>query len=125
AGSFNFMNTTGYAIATDNRRTDYLYTQFHLDFDVCNWHKFFPLIELNWTHYTQNGGARDLAFEGKDLFNFGSRGVAGHGELSLAFGARYKFSEAFQLGGAIEFPLSRPRNDLDAFRITLDMIFRY
>jgi hypothetical protein len=124
-GSFNFLNTTGYAIGADSKRTDYFYTQFHLDYDVCDWHKFFPLIELNWVHYTQNGGARDLNFEGKDLFNFGAEHVAGHGVLSLAFGARYKFCEAIQVGGAIEFPIFREHTNLDAFRVTIDMIFRY
>jgi hypothetical protein len=123
-GSFNFMNTTLYAFVADNRRTDYFFTQFHLDFDVMNWNKFFPLIEMNWIHYTQNGGARPLSFEGKDLFNFGSMGIAGMGELSLALGFRYKFCEGIQLGTAFQFPIAGHR-DLDAFRWTIDLIFRY
>jgi hypothetical protein len=123
-GSFNFMNTTGYALATDNRRTEYLYAQFHLDYDVLNLHKIYPLAEVNWTHYTRNGGVRDLSFEGNDLFNFGSRGIAGKNDLSLALGARYKFCEGIQLGTAFEIPLIN-RHGLDAFRWTIDMIFRY
>jgi hypothetical protein len=123
-GSLNFMNTTGYALGTDNQRTDYLYTQFHLDWDIANLHKIYPLVELNWTHYTQNGGARFLNFEGNDLFNFGSRGVAGQNELSLAFGLRYKFCEGIQIGSAFQFPILAHRG-LDSFRWTIDMIFRY
>jgi hypothetical protein len=123
-GSLNFMNTTGYAFATDNQRTDYLYTQFHLDWDIANLHKIYPLIELNWTHYTQNGGVRSLNFEGNDLFNFGTLGIAGQNELSLAFGGRYKFCEGIQIGTAFQFPLLSHRG-LDAFRWTIDMIFRY
>ena len=123
-GSLNFMNTTGYALATDNQRTDYLYTQFHLDWDVWNWNKIFPLVEVNWTHYTRNGGATYLPYEGNDLFNFGTRGIAGSGELSLALGFRYKFCEGIQLGSAFQFPLLGNRG-LDAFRWTIDMIFRY
>jgi hypothetical protein len=124
AGSVNFMNTTGYALATDNQRSDYLYTQFHFDYDVLNLHKIFPLIEFNWTHYTQNGGARFLNFDGNDLFNFGSRGVAGKNYFSLAFGARYKFCEGIQIGTAFQFPIDTPHN-LESFRWTIDMIFRY
>ncbi len=123
-GSLNFMNTTGYAFATDNQRTNYLYTQFHLDWDVWNWHKIYPLIEFNWTHYTQNGGARYLDFEGNDLFNFGSRGIAGKNYYSLAFGFRYKFCEGIQIGTALQFPFLT-RNNLESFRWTIDMIFRY
>ncbi len=123
-GSLNFMNTTGYAFAADNRRTEYLYAQFHLDYDVLNLHKIYPLIEMNWTHYTRNGGARDLDFEGNDLFNFGSRGIAGKNELSLALGGRYKFCEGIQLGTAFSIPLVN-RHGLDAFRWTFDVIFRY
>jgi hypothetical protein len=124
-GSFNFLNTTGYAFSTNNERAEYLYTQFHLDYDVCDWHKFFPLLELNWIHYTQNGNVRDVNFDGSDLFTLGAQHVAGHDELTLALGARYKFCEAIQFGGAIQFPIFREHTNVDSFRVTLDMIFRY
>ena len=44
----------------------------HLDFDVANLHRIYPLVELNWYHYNRSGKARDLNFEGADLVNFGS-----------------------------------------------------
>src|SRR5207253_5545861 len=97
-GSFNFMNTTGYSLGIDSKRSDNLYVSLHLDYDVANSHTIYPLIELNWNRYTFNGSARPLNFEGADLFNFGSTAVAGHNDLSLAFGGRYKFSEAVQVG---------------------------
>jgi hypothetical protein len=122
-GSFNFMNTTGYAFAVDNHRSDYVYTQFHLDFDVGNCNKWFPLIEFNWTHYTQNGNAHNFDFEGNDLFNFGAH-AAGTNYFSLAFGLRYKFCEGIQIGTAFQFPVDNPHN-LESFRWTIDMIFRY
>lgn len=125
-GSFNFMNTTGYSFGTDSARTDYFYSSFHLDFDVGNFKKIYPLVEINWVHYTQNGRVRDLAFEGKDLINFGTKGIAGFNELSVAFGLRYKFTEMFQLGAAFEFPLLGQRDRrLDDFRFTFDAIFRF
>ena len=124
-GRFNFMNTTGYSFAVDSRRTDFFYTSFHLDYDIGNRNKYFPLIELNWTRYTFNGSARTLGFEGSNLYNFGSDGVAGHDDLTLALGGRIKFSEAIQFGIAGEFSLLGGSRHLDAFRLTMDMIFRY
>jgi hypothetical protein len=123
-GTFNFMNTTGYAFRTDNTRTPYLYSTFHLSFDVADQHRIFPLVELNFVHYTRNGDERYLSFEGKDLINFGSRGIAGKSDLSLALGARYKFSEQFQIGGAFEVSLLS-HDDLCDWRFTLDFIFRF
>src|SRR5262249_13936303 len=40
-GRFNFMNTTGYSAATDNDRTDFFFSSFHLDYDVANLNKIF------------------------------------------------------------------------------------
>jgi len=124
-GSFNFMNTTGYSFAVDNQRTDFLYSSFHLDYDVANLNKVFPLLELNWFHYTTNGDRpTTFGFEGRDLINFGSGGVAGKSALSLALGARYKFAEWLQTGFVVEFPLEH-RNDVMSYRLGFDLIFRY
>ncbi len=123
-GCFNFLNTTGYSFGTDHQPTDYLYSSFHLDYDVMGWGKLYPLIELNWFYYTQNGDRAPLGYEGGGLFDFGYGGVAGHNNADLALGARYKFTECIQAGGAIEFPLWGPHY-LENFRITLDVIFRY
>ncbi|MGE3809571.1 MAG: hypothetical protein AB7K24_33320 [Gemmataceae bacterium] len=123
-GSMNFMNTTGYAFGTNSLRSDYVFSNFHLDYNVLNANKFYPLIEVNWRNYTQAGTNTNFQFEGGDLYNLGSQGVSGHTDLSLAFGFRYKFSEAVQFGLANEFPLTGARDLLD-YRLTVDMIFRY
>ena len=52
------------------------------------------------------------------------RGVSGRQELSIATGLRYKFSECTQVGLAAEFPLNGNR-DIQDFRLTIDLIFRY
>src|SRR5262249_32913993 len=81
-GSFNFMNTTGYSFSTDNERTDFFYSSFHLDYDVLNLSKIYPLIEMNWFHYTTNGDhPTTFGFEGRDLINFGSGNIAGRDNL--------------------------------------------
>jgi hypothetical protein len=125
-GSFNFMNSTGYSFATDNQRTDFFYSSFHLDYDVGNLNKIFPLLELNWFHYTTNGGSpTTFGFEGRDLINFGSGGVAGLNDLAIAVGARYKFAEWLQVGFAAEFPLLHRDESVMSYRLGLDVIFRY
>jgi hypothetical protein len=124
-GSFNFLNTTGYSFSTTDRRSEFFYSSFHLDYDVANLHRVYPLIELNWFQYTGGGNAQPpIGFEGRDLFNFGTPEVSGHSDWSLALGVRYKFSEHYQLGFAAEFPLAGS-HDLNEFRLTADMIFRY
>ena len=42
----------------------------------------------------------------------------------LAFGGRYKITEAAQIGAAFEFPIAGPR-DLFQYRVTVDFILRY
>jgi hypothetical protein len=123
-GNLHFLNTTGYNFSTNNQRSEFFYSSFHLDWDVADWHRFYPLVELNWFSYTSGGHGPPLGFEGTDLFNFGATGVSGHNDLSIAVGARYKFTECVQFGAAAEFPLIGS-HDLSNFRLTVDMIFRY
>jgi hypothetical protein len=122
-GSFNFLGTIGYSAGTDNQRTDYLFTSMHLDFDVACLHKIYPFVELNWFAYTQSGKARALGVEGRDLFNFGSSGVGRHDAISMATGLRFKFSERWQTGFGVEFPVND--KELLDWRITADVIFRF
>ncbi|MSQ94556.1 MAG: hypothetical protein EXR98_08360 [Gemmataceae bacterium] len=124
-GSFNFMNTTGYHFRTDNTRTEYIYSSFHLDFEIAK--RFYPLVELNWRHYTRNGGARALNFEGNDFANFGSQSISGRDELTLAFGGRVKLNDIITWGIAAEFNVlsNTDGRRLDQFRLTTDFIFRY
>jgi len=125
--SFHALGTLGYSAAVDNVRSDFLFGSLHLDYDVANIHKIYPLLELNWFHYTQNGnGANGTSgFEGRDLVNFGSTGVKGHDEVSLAAGVRLKpFNEHIEFGAAAEFPLTNQK-DLMEFRLMLDVIFRH
>lgn len=123
-GSFNAMGTLGYSAGLDSNRSDHLFTSLHLDYDVGNLHKIYPLMELHWFYYTKNGNSRELNFEGADLFNFGATQISGHSDFNLALGMRYKFNDHFQLGFAAETPLTA-HNQLQDWRITADMIFRY
>lgn len=122
-GSFNTLIGTGYSFATDNVRSDYYYLSGHLDLDVMNKHRFYPLVEMNWLYYTKNGNGVPIGSEGRDMFNLGGQ-VKSTGMLTTAIGARFKISEAAQIGTAFEFPLAGPK-DMFQYRVTLDFILRY
>jgi hypothetical protein len=123
-GSFNALGNFGYSFATDNKRSEYFSTNLHLDYDLYNLHRIYPLVEMTWRYYTRAGTDRNLGFEGGDLINFGSTAVSGRNNLDLSVGARFKISEAWQLGTAFSWPLVGTR-DINDFRWTIDMIFRY
>jgi hypothetical protein len=124
-GSFNVMNTTGYSVAVDNQRTDFLFTSLHLDYDVVNAHKYYPFIEMSDFYITAAGKALpDIGFEGRDLFNFGAQGTSGNNTFTTAVGLRYKYNEHLQAGAAYEFPIGGHRDLLD-YRLTFDIILRY
>ncbi len=122
-GSFNSILSTGYAFSTTKARSDYYWLSAHLDFDVLNAHRFYPLAELNWFLYTTNGNTTPIGSEGRDLINFGAQ-TKGTGLLTGALGGRFKISECAQLGGAFEIPLAGKR-DLFRYRFTVDFILRY
>ncbi len=122
-GSFNLLANTGYAFSVNRDRSDYYWLSAHLDFDVGNFHRFYPLVELNWILNTTDGKSRPIGAEGRDLINFGGQ-AAGSGLLTGAFGGRVKISENAQFGGAFEFPFAG-RKDLFRYRFTLDFILRY
>ncbi|MDB5307793.1 MAG: hypothetical protein JWO38_1995 [Gemmataceae bacterium] len=122
-GSFNFLANGGYSFATSKSRSDYLYLNAHLDMDVMNWHRIYPLVEMNWFVNTSNGTANPIGIEGRDLINFGGQ-AKGTGLLTGAIGVRGKITESAQIGTAFEVPLAG-RRDLFDYRFTVDFILRY
>ncbi|MGF1581608.1 MAG: hypothetical protein ACFCD0_19950 [Gemmataceae bacterium] len=123
-GAFHFIGTTGYAFGTDDQRTDYWFLSAHFDYDILNYHRFYPFIDLNYFLYTSNGGSRPIDFEGRALQNFGATNVSGDSDLSIATGMRFKFNPFISIGAGVEFALLSPRDMFD-YRILVDMIFRY
>ena len=123
-GSANFLNTTGFSGSGSNERSDFFFSSFHFDYDIANLHKLYPVLEINYFYYTAAGNELPLGFEGRDLINFGSKGVSGNNSTTIAPGFRYKFNENFQTGIAVEFPLGGHKDLID-YRVTWDFIFRY
>jgi hypothetical protein len=125
-GSFNAVAATGYSFSVDRSRSDYFYLSTHLDYDVANLHRIWPLIELNWFYYTRGGNGAPLGFEGTDLVNFGTSNVGAKNFVTIGPGVRYKFGfcQNLQTGLAVEFPLTGQK-ELTSYRVTWDIIFRY
>ena len=64
-GSFNVLGEIGYSLGVDSKPQRLLRRRaLHLDYDVGNLHKIYPLIELNWRYYTSNGKAIDQDVRG-------------------------------------------------------------
>ena len=121
--NFNFMGATGYRFGFSNSRSDMFFVSLHADYNIMN--KFFPLAEINWYYYTKNGTSLPANFEGADLYNFGADQIAGRSLVTLNLGARYKFSEALQIGAGYEFPVVGKDNGVMNWRLTFDLIWRY
>jgi hypothetical protein len=123
-GRINGMATAGYAISTNNARSDYFYLSGHIDYDVMNLHKFFPLMELNWFSVTTNGTSNPAYnFEGRDLVNFGAN-AKGNNLLTMALGGRWRFNDRWTVGGAFEFGIAG-RRDIFQNRFMMDLTWRY
>ena len=122
-GSLNGIANAGYSLSGDKARSDYLHASAHLDFDLFDTHRIYPVAELNWFAYTTNGTARAFAGEGRDLINFGGQ-AKGSNLLTGALGGRFKLTESMQLGAAYEIPLVGNR-DVFHYRFTLDLVFKY
>ena len=122
-GSINGLATGGYSFSVNHDRSDYLYASGHLDWDVCDRHRLYPLVELNWFQYTTNGRSTPFPGEGRDLINFGDQ-ARGSNLLTWAIGGRVKVTESSQVGAAFELPLLGNR-DLFQYRFTVDFIWRY
>jgi hypothetical protein len=120
--NWHFLATTGYRIGLSSGSSDFFYLSAHLDYGFFK--RFYPLVEVNWYHYTANGNRQPVDFEGGDLFNIGAMNVSGKDLVTIALGFRFKISESCQTGIIYELPVVGT-NMMEKYRIALDLIFRY
>jgi hypothetical protein len=121
----HLLGNFGYQFGLDpNQNSSFLYGSLHLDYRVLC--RLYPLVELNWFHYTDGGdrGLPPAIGEGDDLLNLGTSGVAGNDLVTLAAGLKAIVNEHLDTGVALEFPLTN-RRDLLETRLLVEMIFRY
>jgi hypothetical protein len=123
-GSLNGMASTGYSFSTNNQRSDFYYLSAHLDFDIANGHRFYPVAELNWFSYTTDGKARPVTTEGRDFANVGAA-AKGNNLVTWALGMRWRsLNGRFEVGGGYEGFMFGQRGLFDG-RFTFDVIWRY
>jgi hypothetical protein len=123
-GTLNGMANLGYSFGTNSERADFFYTSAHIDFDINNRRRFYPLMEINWFAFTKDGTARNLPFNGRDLANIGTAS-SGSNLVTWTLGGKYKAPSArWEFGAGFEFPILGNR-DLFQNRFTLDFIWRF
>ncbi len=115
---------------TDEESTS-IFWGLHADYAV--WKHFVPFFEFTGYHYTDGGngtlkvrtkdfGKLELTtaqnalrglgliderrFEGQDIVNLGSKGVAGHDIVTMTVGARFPLTRRLGLGVGYEFPVT-------------------
>lgn len=150
AGPMNLIGSTGWRLpfSSDKESTSIFYN-LHVDVPVG---PFAPFLELNGTTWTHSGdgkgnvdtkvaGSIDLSdaqdyvhdvlghtdhrrFEGADVVNLGSKGVAGNTLLTLAAGARVSLTERVNVGAYYEFPLTE-RKDIFEERVALNVRYTF
>jgi len=120
--NWHFMTTGGYRFGFGDGSSDFLYASAHIDYGFFK--RFYPLAEINWFYYTAGGNRQPVNYEGGDLLNIGATDVSGRSLITIALGARFKFSEGLQMGAIYEFPVVGT-DMMQKYRIGLDLIFRY
>lgn len=125
AGRAHILDTFGTQLPTNwNANSSLFYNSLHLDYALLPW--LYPLIELNWLHYTSGGnrGIPAAIGEGDGLINIGTSGVAGNDLVTTAVGLKCLLNDHLELGTAWEVPISN-RHDLINNRLLVEAILRY
>jgi hypothetical protein len=118
----HFLTSTGYRYSATGQLSDMLYWSNHVDYEFLP--KLYGVLEVNWFHWTRSGTILPVGFEGNDLFNLGSTGVAGNNIATMAVGSRKKFGSMHEAGIGYEFPLTQRRDILND-RLYVDLLLRY
>jgi hypothetical protein len=125
AEKYHFIGNLGYEFPVDqSQNSSFIYTSLHLDRQMMGW--LYPLVEVNWFHWTQSGdrGLPPSLGEGDGLLNLGTSGVAGNDLVTIAVGIKAIVNQHLNIGAAYETPLSAP-HDLLENRLLAEIIFRY
>jgi hypothetical protein len=120
----HWLSAFGWRLPSNpNTGSQSVYWSNHFDYQVTD--RLYAVGEINWFHWTRSGGVgATMGLEGNDLINLGSTNVAGKDITTMAFGARWKWTDRKIVGIAYEFPLTTVR-DLFENRLTVDLILRY
>ncbi|MCP4908094.1 MAG: hypothetical protein GY910_24245 [bacterium] len=142
-GDFHVIGGLGGQIPIDtDRDSTSLFYNLHLDYAI---HEYFvPFVEVNGTHWTDSGdggsGVRTTAgtlsidtvhaalglspFEGGDIANLGSSGIAGTDLITMAWGVRIPLDSHSSIGLSYEKAISRHKGIFDQ-RVTTMIRYVY
>jgi hypothetical protein len=119
----HLISGSGFRLPADSSaESQSWYWSNHIDAELVD--RWYALMEFNWYHWMKSGDVGLAGVEGGDLFNFGSRGVAGNDIVTGAFGGKFKPNAHCEIGVAWELPLTERRDILEN-RLTTDLILRY
>lgn len=142
-GDFHAIGSLGGQVPFDmGDNSTMLFYNLHLDYAL--WKHFVPLVEFNGYHWTEGGngtlpvktdiGTLRLStvqsalatgpFEGVDVLNLGSPGVAGNDIVTFAAGARIPITKNVSFGAVYEFPLTN-REDIFDQRVTANLLLEF
>ncbi|HUY87468.1 MAG TPA: hypothetical protein VMV10_01910 [Pirellulales bacterium] len=120
----HFLSATGFRLPADrNTQNQQFYWSAHVDRRLPN-RPLYGLLECNWYHWMTSGTGGLPGVGGLDLYNLGSRAVAGTNIVTAAIGVKYKPTALSEIGLAWEAPIST-RHDIIDNRFTADLILRY
>jgi len=125
-GGTNLQGSIGYQIALSDRNWSYVHLHGHVDHEVMP--GFFPLFEVNAIIPT-DGGDRIPGAEltGADVFDIGASDPVS--TVTLALGARYRFTDNVIFGAAFEGNVMDIGDDtaesVTAWRITTDLTIHF
>jgi len=121
--SAHYLSTTGFILPVDSQAENQMfYWSHHLDRRFGS--MFYGFTELNWYNFMKSGTGLAAPIEGGDLFNLGSRDIAGNNMVTNAWGVKLKPNRNIESGVAFEFPLTERRGILEN-RLTADLILRF
>jgi hypothetical protein len=144
-GNFHVIGDLGGRIPIDrDKESTSLFYHLHLDYVLLDY--FVPMIELSGYHWTDSGdgsakvhgtkispaltlseaqAALGLSgFEGADVVNLGSSGVAGNDLVTLAFGARIPVNRHVSFGVIYELPITH-REDIFNQRVMMSVVLEF
>jgi len=148
-GDFHVLADLGAQLPFTDEQSTSIFYNLHLDYRIWKW--LTPFFDLNGMHYTASGngdinvktksfGAVDLSvaqdvlyaakitqhkrWEGYDVVNLGSEGVAGNDVVTVAFGGRIPITKRVSFGAAYEFPVT-PREDIFDQRVTMNVLAEF
>ena len=149
-GPVHLIGSTGWRLPFTSRESTSIFYNLHVDANLVDF--IVPFLELNGTTWTHSGDGRtnvntkafgtvnltpaqdavhDLLghtdrrrWEGADIVNLGSRGVAGNTLLTLAAGAQIPVTEHISVGAYYEFPLTE-REDIFEQRVAVNAMYTF